>query len=299
MFTADEVFYKEFMDMMKYRKSVIENRLIQSGNYNELEMLKNIILPDEFANYTIETYDKLYITDIEDEIFSQLNNTEVLWWTKGQLTRRKFDYKGEFMKNEHGDYILEDVDTPMDCVGVISDINVHMPNKYKSKTGDTFDYVDMLEREFDGKTQRKYIYLIPRKNCHKMYQTALLLTFKKPKTFYMSFALSFTNGFTIYLASVPYKPTKPPIGRILRTKTTDNFLVEMGQLREYWVDKGVMFDPNKCILNETVKGRDNMAVLEMPGTVEFTEQYDAETTLERNTENLMTSDFSMAESEDE
>lgn len=297
MFTADEVFFKEFKNMMKYRESITNNKLYSQGLYDDNTKLRGITLPTEFSKYTIETYDKVYIMDIEDEHMSNLNETEALWWTKGQLTRRKFDYKGEFIKDDNGNYVTEDVDLPNDCVAIISDVNVHLPNKYQAPSGDTFIYVDMLERKFDGETQRKYIYILPRKYCHKMYQTALLMSVRRPSKFYSCFEIALTTGLTVFLSAVPFKPNKPPVGRVLRTKTSDDFMEEMLALRKYWVDNNIMFDPNKCMLSETVKGRDNMAFLELSGNIEFDDHYE-EATLERTTENLMTSDFTLADTEE-
>jgi hypothetical protein len=196
------------------------------------------------------------------------------------------------MKDADGNYLTEDVDIPTDCIAIISEINVHMPNKYISPTKEHFDYVDMIERTFDGNVIRNYIYIIPRKYCHKMYQTALVLSLRKLSKFYEAYALSFVNGFTVYLSSIPYKPTKQQKGRILKTKLTDDYKEEMKDLREFWIKNGMMHNPNLCVLTEEVKGRENMAYLELPGTDEYIDTYDEEHTLERNTENLMSEGFS-------
>ena len=219
MFSPDEVFFKEFINMQKMRESKTRQDLYNMGLYDEPAMLDLIKLPKSVEKYALDEYDRkyerVYMQDIDDDIFSALNDTNALWWTKGQLTRRKFDYRGEFMKDADGNYLTEDVDIPTDCIAIISEINVHMPNKYISPTKEHFDYVDMIERTFDGNVIRNYIYIIPRKYCHKMYQTALVLSLRKLSKFYEAYALSFVNGFTVYLSSIPYKPTNQQKGRIL------------------------------------------------------------------------------------
>ena len=135
MATLDALFYKEFTQTMQRLKGRV-------GAIN----LQDIPLPPEAnGKFFIEKRDKVIIANIQEEYYSKLNGTEVLLWGSKALQRRKFDYKGEFMRDKNENYLLQDVPCPHDCTAVISPLSIQVPTKFKSK--EQSQYVDMVTKK--------------------------------------------------------------------------------------------------------------------------------------------------------
>ena len=254
MATLEEIFYKEFNGMMQQLK--VNNGIL---NINEVPM------PPEASSYfKMEKHDIVAIQGINDEYYSKLNNTESLLWNSGQLKRRRFDYKGEFMKDKDGHQLYDDVTLPHECVAVISDVKLGVPLKYKPS--EPFEYVDMVSNK-DGLV--KYVYIVPRKYCYKVTQVALVLSLNKMRVYWDGIAIALKNGNVVYLYTIPYKPsTQMHNYRILHTKTSSDFSKELIMIRDYWLSIGYMFDPQKCTMLEAPKGRENMALQIQPSVLE-------------------------------
>ena len=175
MATLEEIFYKEFNGMMQQLK--VNNGIL---NINEVPM------PPEASSYfKMEKHDIVAIQGINDEYYSKLNNTESLLWNSGQLKRRRFDYKGEFMKDKDGHQLYDDVTLPHECVAVISDVKLGVPLKYKPS--EPFEYVDKVSNK-DGLV--KYVYIVPRKYCYKVTQVALVLSLNKMRVYWDGIAIA-------------------------------------------------------------------------------------------------------------
>lgn len=262
MATLDEIFYKEFENMMRIRK----------GATGALE-LSAVPMPQEAANYfVIEKRDKVFVTNIEDEYYGRLNNSENLLWGRSALARRKFDYKGEYMM-KNGNYIYQDIVCPTECTAIISDLSIGVPLKYKPS--EKFEYVDMIvKKDTDGNEQRKYVYIVPKKYCFKLNQTALVLSWNKLRVFYSGVALALQNGHVLYMYIIPYKPSDQLKNyRILHCKTTDDYSEEIMLLKNFWLQTGVIFNPDLCVLTDYVKGRENMAYQRLDGVLDVYERY--------------------------
>jgi hypothetical protein len=258
MATADEIFYKEFNKMMYQLK----------GNVGYID-LTDIPLPQEYANmFRVETRNIVYLGNIIEEYYNKLAGTEVLLWGNSVLKRRKYDYKGEFMKDKNGNFILQDVVCPSNCIAVISRQSIGVPAKFKSKEG--FQYVDMIEKTADdGRKMYRFVYIIPKKYCYKMEQTALVLSWNKLKRYYSGMGIALQTGHILYVYIVPYKPTVQNHSyRVLISKTTLDYSQELQILKDYWVKNNIMFNPDDCQLFDYVKGRENMAVEQFNGVIE-------------------------------
>ena len=175
MASLDEIFYKEFMNMLSKRKSM-----------SPVLDLNKLILPPNIGS--ISNYDKVYIRGIQDDYYSKLNNTEAILLSRPNLRRRKFDYKGELIR-KNDDYVYEEVDIPNTCVAIVSNIRLGVPLKHKPS--EKFIYVDAIEKESDGKKDIRYIYILPRIYCFKLNQVALVLSLNRIRNYYngMSIAL--------------------------------------------------------------------------------------------------------------
>lgn len=255
MSTNEEIFYKEFNQMINQLKAM-----------NGVVNIYDIPLPS--FPFKVEQRDLVAIGNIGVDYYSKLNDTEAILWSNGQLKRRKFDYKGEFMKDKNGNQIFVDVTLPHDCVAVISSIQIGVPLKFKSD--EHFEYVDVINRNNpDGTKTPHYVYIIPRKYCFKLNQVALVINNNKMRVYYDGLGITLKNGNTIYLYTIPYKPSTQQRGyRVIHTKTSNDFTEELTAIRNYWLEQNYMFNPTKCVLNEGTKGRDNVALQVMSASLD-------------------------------
>lgn len=262
MATLDEIFYKEFENMMKVRK----------GATGAIELSAVPLPPEAAGRFFIEKRDKVFLTNIDDEYYGKLNNTECLLWGRSALQRRKFDYKGEYMMKD-GRYIYQDVTCPTECTAIISDLAIGVPLKYKPS--DKFEYVDMVvKKDAEGNEMRKFVYIIPKKYCFRLNQTALVLSWNRLRVFYSGVALALQNGHILHMYVIPYKPSDQFKNyRILHCKTTDDYSEEIKMLRDFWVKNRIIFNPDMCGLMDFVRGRENMAYLRYDGVLDVYERY--------------------------
>ena len=244
--TNEELFFKEFNAMVLALRA-----------YNGPVNIYNIPLPD--INFHRELHEIAYIQGIETEYYKKLNESKALIWKEGKLKRRKFDYLGKYMTDSEGNVITEEVTLPQDCIAVVSEIQIGVP--YKFKTDEPFAYVDMVKR--DDKIY--YVYIIPKKYCYKVNQTALVINTNKMRIYYQGIGLVLKNGTVIYLYVIPYKPTQKERGyRILCSHTDVDYSNEFVAIRDFWLQNNYMFNPALCNLYEGTKGRTNAALIEFP-----------------------------------
>jgi hypothetical protein len=264
MASLDEIFYKEFNQMMYQLK----------GNYGYMDLADIPLPPEAQGKFFVESRNKIFLGNIVEEYYSKLAGTETLYWGTSALKRRQFDYKGEFMKDKNGKYILKDVTCPNNCMAVISDLSIGVPNKFKSKEG--FQYVDMITKTFDdGKKLHKFVYIIPKKYCYKMEQTALVFSWNKLRSYYSGIAISMQNGHILYVYIVPYRPTSQSHNyRIIHTKTSTDYTEELQMIKDYWIKIKFMFNPDDCQLYDYVRGRENMAIQQLDGVIDNYERFD-------------------------
>ena len=263
MASLDEIFVKEFNLMMNMRKGM-------TGQVN----LNDIPLPPGSEKHLfVETRDKVRIIGIQEEYFNKLSGTEALLWGHKQLQRRKFDYKGQFIMKD-GHYVLQDVTCPQECVAVISKDSIGVPNTFKSKEQSC--YVDMISRKTPNGEQHRYVYIIPKKYCYKVKQTALVLSWNKLRRFYQGIGLSMQNGSVLYMYVIPYNPNSSVHNyRILHCKTSVDYTHEITVIKNFWIQRGIIFNPADCQLMDYVKGRENMAYFNIDSTEDMYEVFDA------------------------
>lgn len=265
--SLDEIFYKEFNQMLSQRKA-------QSGVLN----LYELGVPVEVSRGSISLNDKVYIDGINDKYYSKLDTTEAILLSRPSLSRRKFDYKGEFIKKD-GKYVLEEVDVHSGCVAILSDEKLGVPLKYKPE--ENFVYVDVMNKEKeDGTRVIKYIYILPKKYCYKLNQVALVISVNKLRVYYSGISMALQNGNVIYLYTIPYKPSKAERSyRCLGTKTSLDFSEELTALKDFWLKNGVIFPSELCELSEGVRGRDNVAYEQFPQVLDSYVRYNPDKSL--------------------
>lgn len=267
------MFCKEFTKMMNMRKA-----MTPSFDLQQLDVSPKSV--GEVINN-----DKVYIKGIEEEYFSNLNDTEAIVWSGGKLKRRKYDYQRNYIRDKNGNYVTEDVVIPHDSIAIVSDKRIGVKTDFKSK--ENFINVEMIQSKEDPSIVR-YIYIVPRKYCYKLNQTALILSLNKMRSYYQGVSLAMTNGYTIFVYIIPYKPTRNVYKpyRILCTKTDIDYSVELQALQEYWLKRGYIFNPDDCVIEEGYKGRDNMAYEVMPIVLDEYVRYDEEKNMSKEDEDL-------------
>lgn len=246
---------------------------------NPMFDMYSLSIPKESLG-NIVTRDMVYIKGIDEEYYNNLNNTEAMIWSHGKLCRRTFDYKGEYIKDENGNYVTKDVTLPHECIAVISTVKIGVPVKFKPKK--PFEYVDCIARQLpDGTKETCYVYIIPREYCYKLNQTALVMSMNKLRTYYSGASLALRNGYTLYLYVVPYRPTtnRARSYRVLSTKTDINYSREIGNLMQYWLEQGVLYQPQLCELFEGLEGKNSVAIEEFASSVEEYTRYNPEQNL--------------------
>ena len=223
-------------------------------------------------HFFIEKRNKVIISGLDEEYFGKLNGSEALLWGSSALRRRKFDYKGNFIKKD-GHFVLQDVPCPHDCVAVISPTSIGVPNDFKSKIG--CQYVDMITKHTDKGDMHRFVYIVPKKVCYPINQTALVLSWNKLRRFYQGIQISLQNGASLYMYVIPYNPNSHAHNyRILHCKTSVDYTNEIVALKNYWVGNNIMFNPEWCQLDDFIKGRENMAYLNLDGTEDIYERFD-------------------------
>ena len=256
MATVDDLFYKEFNQM-----------LLACRAYKPQVGLYDIPLPKK---YEIVSEPLVYIEGIEEELFTALNGTTVRRWNRGQLKKRKFDHEGKFIKKDDR-YVTVDVTIPQDCIAIISDKKLGIPTKYSSKDG--FAYVDML---LNG-----YCYIIPRKYCYKVNQTALVLSWNKLRTYYSGISLALRNGQVLYMYIIPYHPSNMERSyRVIMTSDNTDYSNLVAELQQFWLRGGMLFDPSLCELSTEVRGRLNTSFQQYQSVLDIHEHHNIDASLE-------------------
>jgi len=258
MASLDQIFARDFKRMMGALKAT-------SGYIN----LTDIPVPPELVPMMNRARsDMVAIYPIQEEYYSKLGNTLALLW-KGALQRRKYDYRGEYMRGKDGNFIWEPLSCPSDCAAVVSSISIQVPLKFKPK--ENMQYVDMISREReDGTREAYFVYLLPKKYLYKVNQTALVISWNKLKKYYSGVMLATQSGRYMYLYIIPYRPTRNEQHnyRILMTKPSIDYDAELALLHKYWIDNNVIFSPAYCELSEPVGDTLNMAVKEIDGVLD-------------------------------
>ena len=262
--TLEEMFVKEFNQMMNQRRA----------NTPLFDVFK-LDLPQGVEG-EINKRDMVLIHGITEEYYKGLNDTEAILWSDGKLVRRKFDYQGKFIKKD-GRYETQEVTLPHECVAVISDENIAVPVKFKSK--EAFEYVDCIQKQNpDGTKTIKRVYIVPRTYCYKLAQTALVMSLTKLRSYYFGGSYSLQNGYTLYMYVIPYRPraTVARNYRVISTKTDIDYSEEINKIIGYWNSRGYLFNANDCALFEGIRGRENMAYENFPPTVDTYVRYNPE-----------------------
>ena len=247
----------------------------ENPNFN----LSNIPVPR--FNGEINKKHLLLISGIQEEYYEKLNNEEVLRLTKVDLKRRKTASNGQLLVRD-GHYVFEDVTVHNNCTAIVSRQRIGVPQAFKPKARDMFDYVDYVERkDKDGNTiEVRYVYIVPKACCRLLNQTALVLSVNKMHSYYSGCEITLKNGYTVRLYIIPYKVTEASRPyRILLTKTTIDYDEEINKLYSFWTKHDIIYDMSLTQMDDIVKDRENTAFLQYVPTLDLYERCDLTRTL--------------------
>lgn len=260
MKTNDEIFYKEFRDMMNSRKASG-----RSFNLVDVPLL-------EFKGMTTGTPKRHFalVRSIKEKFFERLNTTEVQLVGRTTLRKRQVMSNGEFRKDAEGRYEYVQITVPNTSVAILSRLSIGLKRFYEEdgrkiehKVSKGFRYVDYTT--IGG--ERHYIYIVPKEYVYRLNMCALVLTPNKRRTYYQGCKLALQDGTYLYLYVVPHKYRDSTDARELGVKSTCNFSVEMNEIVKYWMSLGVIFDLRVTSLEGQVNGISNVGFTMLEGTM--------------------------------
>lgn len=260
VYELDDLFVKEFKSMMTQLKH-------RNGN---LDLNALPLSHDLSTCCTVSNNPLVVLRGIEDEYYSRLNNQVGILWVRPNLKRRKYGSDGNYIK-KNGNFVIEDVSLPQDCIAYVSDFSIGVKTKYKPK--EDFSFVDVVSHSVNGVKSDKYVYIIPKKYAYKVNQTALVLsTNKLTRSFYSGVSLATIYGSYLFMFIIDYKPSSSHKNyRIMATGTHPDELSKLGNdLINYYIEQGVVFNPSECeVLNATNSKVDNLAKEVFPGVLDL------------------------------
>lgn len=270
MTDLNTIFMREFKQTMRQRRAITSNMSLVG-----LEMPGRLATP-----VCISPYRQVHIQGIDCEYYDKLNDTDACLLSRPSLLRRKFDSSGSLIKDKDGNYVTENVPVPRECCAIVSSVKVGVPLKFSSKD-ETFIYVDYIAQK-GNKNRVKYIYIVPKKYCYEINQTALILSLNKIRGFYYGERVTLQNGFDIYFYVVPYKPTTSARAyHVVATKNSDSYTAEINAIKDLWSQRGILFPPDLLAVPEDMVAGGNLGYELLNPTFDIYEKYDLNTSLAR------------------
>lgn len=255
----DNVFAKEFRDMMNGRRSMV-------GNFN----LVDLPLPELNSVLTNFTKGKVcLIKGIKEPFFEKLNKTEVQLVGKTTLLKRQVLSNGQFRRDSENNFVYTQISVKTGFVAIHSPKSIGLKRyievngkQKEHKPTEGFRYVDYFE--LNG--EKRYIYIVPKENVYPLELCALIITPNKHRVYYKGCRLALQNGNYVYLYVIPYKVKENPGYRVIGAKASPNFDEEVKKILQYWTQLGVMFDLRLTALENQVGGQTNVGIMDLVGT---------------------------------
>lgn len=259
MQTNDDLFFREFKDMMNGRKSLSRT-------------LNLVDLPLPSIKSMTAGVPKLHmalVKGVKEPFFDRLNTKEVQLIGRTQLKKRQVMSDGNFQRDKDGKYMYIQVPVPHGSVAILSTLSIGLrryvgegDKKRQHVVSDGFRYVDYVENN----GTRKYIYIIPKEYVYRLNMCALIMTPNKRRSFYRGSKLALQNGNYVYLYVVPYQYRDILDQRVLGVKSSFNFDEEVSDILAYWMQIGVIFNLRATALDSQVNGITNLGILPLEGT---------------------------------
>jgi hypothetical protein len=257
----DNLFAKEFRDMMNGRRSMTQSFNLVDLPLPELETMINGVPKGQMA----------LLKGIKEPFFDRLSNEEVQLVGRTTLQKRQVLSDGSFRTNKEGKYEYTQVPVSHGCVAILSRTSIGLKRTVDGrshKVSEGFRYVDYVETN----TGRKYIYIIPKSFVYRLNMCALVLTPNKRRLYFKGCKLALQNGVYVYLYVVPYRYRENMDVRVLGVKSQFDFDKEVWQIINYWMGLGVIFNLTMTALDGQVNGISNLGIMDLDGTV-VSEEY--------------------------
>lgn len=228
--TLDEIFAREF--------KLSRNRLGEYLSLFELGLKKGKLPKNDFYR----------VLGVTDDYYSQLNNTNVMILRGAKLERRLLSSTGGFRTDSLGKLIKQTVSLPKGSVAVLSSVRLGLPYRYKLEGYDYVDYIDNLNEQGEI-ISRRYVYILPKANLHKVNLNALALSNRPMKSYSGIKIATWGVGF-LYLNIIPYKPKKQYQNTVvLSVKNSLDFSKEIGIALNDLVKLGLISEPYEYVLD--------------------------------------------------
>lgn len=226
--------------------------------------------------------DSVYVFGINKSIkyFSELNK-QVCYLVKDpqrRVTQRVSEGKDEFVykyvkeKDKYGATVYdengepkmkkvqvkEDVVVPRDCVAIRTYRGEPVPKSFNIDANQHFEYVDMEGvATKDGGKVRSYVYIIPKMYVYPFRRVALRLANGDSRncSVYAEYFVTLRNGYKVRIQVVNYKKEefKKDKYMYLAVKDSTDFSDEINELLGFWVENGIMFEPDFMSLSEDTR----------------------------------------------
>lgn len=257
MRTNDQVFIKEFKDMMNTRKRMVTNFNVAA-----------LPLPS-FASMStgMPKKKKAVVRKIKEPFFERLNNEEVFLIGRTSLKKRQVLSDGSFRKDDKGRDVTIPVPVPRGSVAILSSKSIGLRRKTDDgrvhKVSEGFMYVDYN----DTQAGRRYIYIVPKEYVFRLNMCSLVITPNKRRTFFKGYRLALRNGNYIYLYVIPLTYREHMDMSVLGVKSSFQFDAEVHQLVLHWMKLGVLFNLRVTALENQINGVTNLGYTELDGTI--------------------------------
>lgn len=261
------VFQRDFKNMMLARRS-------RNPAFN----LSKILVPEFPELFPLDAYTAggrlATVRGISEPYFKSLNGktVEVVHGRSFDQRLGMLDKEGNitFRTNESG-VMTTKVSVPPRSVAVYSDVNIHLPNTeerygkqvlYQPSEG--FGYIDFVEG--NGKKSERYLYYIPMEAVYPYELAALVIAFSKHRAYFSGYQVALTNGYYVYMYSVPFKYRQNPGYICVGVKPDPDFSAEMNKLIAYWDSKELIFPVELSTCESDFGESINLGIVSLPGT---------------------------------
>lgn len=257
--TSNNLFYKEFRDMMNQRRAL--GKSIALSKF-EVPNMDGVIVGSPKGVIAL-------VKGIKEPFFDRLNGKEVQLMPKGTLYKRKVLSDGTFRLDAEGKEIKEAVPLKRGSVAILSDVSIGLKRKIEKDgkvvshtPSEGYGYVDYVET----KNGRKYIYIVPKDFVYRLNMCALVLSLSSLRNFYKGAKIALKDGTYVNVYVVPYKYRENSGVRVLGVKSSNDFDTEFANLLKLWQSKGLIFDTRFTYLEESIRGLNNVGIIPLRGT---------------------------------
>lgn len=273
MASLDEIFYLEFNNSMAVRRA------------NSTLCINELPLTQKLLNFIIPKKNEAVIRGITEQYYSSLNYATskqlVVLVGRKQLSKKIYLPDGRPRLDDNNKQKTEDIHVPNGCASVVSTTKISVPRVFQPR--EQFSYVDFIKKN----DSIKYIYILPKKYMYLVNMCALVISVNKLKSYYTGIRVTLVNGHNVYIHVIPFKPTyssetKPY--RIIYTKASANFDIEILELLALWESNNIIFNREITKLQEPIKGIVNCGIFHFSSTMESYELFNSEKSLEGDEE---------------